>query len=461
MQDRNQGRTFGLYRATLRGTAGFAAPFVAGMALFVLLAAASAAVGWYYFLAPPPIVKLRVAAGPYRSDSFEMMREIADVVARHSDRIRIEVVAARDSSRNIAHLNEREVELATIRSDTPAIADVRIVAGLFPDYFQLIARGGAFIAGIADLEGKRIAIPRHGTDEFRSFWIIGDHYDLSLTKVAWRAMTAEDAIVALIGNEVDAIFTVRSLRDRLLIGLFEDAQLKSLPLDLIEIDQAQAIAVKRPFLSAGAIPRGALSGYGPAPSRNIQTATVNRILVSRSDVDEAAIAELTRILFEHRLDLTVRFPLASAISRPDLSQGLSVPLHAGAARFYDRDEPGFLRRNSEPIALLLTLAAMAGSGLIALRARLLRGQKNRMDQYNYALLDIAGQARAADNAAKIATLRSELFATLEKVVRALDTDEVTGEGFQSFSLLHEAVRRILDARRAELGVVRNKGRRVR
>lgn len=461
MQDRIPERTIGRNPAALRGSAGFSAPFVAGMALFMLLAAAFAAVGWHYFLAPPPIVKLRVAAGPYRSDSFEMMREIADVVARHSDRIRIEVVAARDSSRNIAHLNEREVELATIRSDTPAVADVRIVAGLFPDYFQLIARGGAFIAGIADLEGKRVAIPRHGTDEFRSFWVIGDHYDLSLTKVAWRAMTAEDAIVALIGNEVDAIFTVRSLRDRLLIGLFEDAQLKSLPLDLVEIDQAQAIAVKRPFLSAGAIPRGALSGFGPAPSRNIQTATVNRILVSRADVDEAAIAELTRILFEHRLDLTVRFPLASAIGRPDLSEGLSVPLHAGAARYYNRDDPGFLRRNSEPIALLLTLAAMAGSGLLALRSRFMRGQKNRMDQYNYALLDLAARARGAPARADVAAMRDEMYVVLERVVRALDADEVTGEGFQSFSLLHEAVRRILDARHAELGVVRKKGRRVR
>jgi TRAP transporter TAXI family solute receptor len=415
-----------------------------------LLVAAAAAIAWVFLLAPPKLVTLRVAAGPYRSDSYELLREIADVVARHSARLRLEIVVSRDSSRNVAQLNEKSVELATIRSDTPASAELRIVAGLFPDYFQLIVRGDAFMATIPDLKGKRVAIPRHGTDEFRSFWMIGDHYDLSLTGVSWIAMTPEDAIPALIAGKVDAIFTVRSLRDRLLIGLFEDAQLKSLPLDLIEIDQAEAIALKRPFIAAGKIPRGAMSGFGPAPSHDIATATVNRILVSRDDVDPAAIAELTRILFERRLDLTTRIPLAAAISQPQASAGLIVPLHAGAAAYYDRNEPGFLRRNTEAIALLLTIAAMAGSGLLALRNRLTRSRKNRMDQYNYLLLGVAERARRTADPAAFGPLREEMFSVLERIVRALDTDDVTAEGFQSFSLLHDSVRRIVDEREAEL-----------
>ena len=179
---------------------------------------------WLYSRDQGPVV-LSVGAGPYRSDSHELMKEVADVVARHSDTIRLKVIATSDSSRNISLLNADKVDMATIRSDTPVVNAVRMVADLFPDYFQIITRRDRGIDTVPDLGGKRIAIPRFGTDEFRSFWIVGDHYDLPIEKMDWKVMQFGAASQALLSGKVDALFTVRSLRDRLLINLFEDAEL--------------------------------------------------------------------------------------------------------------------------------------------------------------------------------------------------------------------------------------------
>ena len=159
---------------------------------------------------------------------------------------------------------------------------------------------------------------------------------------------------------------------------------------------------------------------------------------------------MTRVLFEHRLDLTIRFALASAISQPDSATGLSVPLHAGAERFYSRDEPSFIQENAEPLALFATLLAMTVSALFALRSRFVYRQKNRLDSYNYVLLDIADKARSATSPDDIVALKSEMMELLENVVHALDTDEVTEEGFQSFSFLWESVREVLTERKTEL-----------
>lgn len=263
-------------------------------------------------------------------------------------------------------------------------------------------------------------------------------------------MPFEQAAGDLLAGRLDAVFTVRSLRDRRLLDLFDDAKLKNIALRYLEVDQAEAIAVKRPFLATGHMPKGTFAGDRPTPSRDIMTPVVERVLVTRNDVDANAIAELTRILFEHRLDLTIRFALASAIRQPDTTRGLSVPLHEGAARFYARDEPSFLQQNAEPIALVVTLTAMLGSGLLALRSRLVIRQKNRMDSYNFVLLDIGERANKATEPDRLRELKREMFALLENVVRALDTDEVTEEGFQSFSLLWESVREILNERSAEL-----------
>jgi TRAP transporter TAXI family solute receptor len=407
--------------------------------------------GTYFLLNRAPESRtLTIASGPFRSDSHQLMREVADVVSRHSQWLEIDVIATRDSSQNTTLLNNGDVMAATIRSDTPVSSNVRLVANLFPDYFQILTRRDKPVFEVKDLIGKQVAIPRFGTDEFRSFWIIGDHYDLPINQVKWRAMGFEDATAKLMSGEIDAVFTVRSLRDRLLLNLFEDAQLKNLPLRFIAIDQAEAIALKRPFLDVGIVPKGAFQGRSPTPLNDTVTATVDRLFVTRKDIDAESIREITRILFEHRFDLTIRFSLASAIQQPDLVAGSPIALHEGAEQYYTRDEPSFIQENAEPLALMVTVLAMLVSSLIALRSRWEATQKNRMDTYNYALLDIADRARIATQHDQLKSLKDELFSHLETVVVALDTDEVTEAGFQSFSLLWESVKEVVNDRDREI-----------
>ncbi len=404
----------------------------------------------FYLNQSPSSATLTIGSGPHRSDSYELVREIADVVSRHSDWLTISAEPTRDSSENIRRLNLREVDAATIRADTPVANDVRLIANLFPHYFQLVTRRETNIFQVTDLVGKRVAIANFGTDEFRSFWIIGDHYDLPIRAVKWSTMDFAKASEQLLSGEIDAVFTVRSLRDRLLLNLFEDAELKREKLRFIPISQAEAIAIKRPFLDVGTVPKGAFLGNGPTPSRDTITATVDRLLVTREDLDPAIIREITRVLFEHRLDLTIRFPLASAIKRPDTQQGFGIPLHDGSQQYYDRDEPSFIQENAEPLALLVTVMAMLGSSFFAIRSRWESSQKDQMDTYNYALLDIAETARETNDPDVLQDLKGKLFANLERAVIALDTDEMTEKGFQSYSLLWESVREILNDRSHEL-----------
>ncbi len=418
--------------------------------MLVLLMLITTVGGYLYINRDLEPAVLKIGAGPFRTDSYQLMQEVADVVSRNSDILRIEVVSSRDSSSNISLLNQGKIDLATIRSDTPVVNNVRMVADLFPDFFQIISRADAPIFQPTDLVGKRIAIADFGTDEFRSFWIIGDHYDLPIQSINWKTMNFQRATDRLLAGQVDAIFTVRSLRDRLLLNLFEDAELKNLNLRFVSIDQAEAISIKRPFLDTGIVPKGAFLGKQPTPLDDATTVTVDRVLVTRDDLPEEHIRELTRILFENRLDLTIRFALANAINRPMIDEGLNIPLHSGSQQFYTRDEPTFLQENAEPLTLVVTLLAMLASSLFALRSRFISTQKDRLDSYNYELLDIAELGRNTDDIAELKELKQDMYSMLERVVLALDKDALTEEGFQSFSLLWETVREILNERITEV-----------
>ena len=406
---------------------------------FVVLALAAGALVAWLMLRPAAIVTLTVAAGPLGSDSYTLLSQVSEVAERHGKPVRLKVLSTPDPSSNIVALNSGDVQLAAIRADTAVVSDVRLVADLFADSFQLIVRADAGIHDVADLVDKRIAVPPAGTDAYLSFFVVAGHYDVPVDRMRWQPMELQKAGNDLLAGKVDAMFVVRSLRDPELLRLFDDAALKHLRLDLVELDQAEAIALRHPLMGAGTIPLGALSGAMPSPSRSIATVTVDRLLVARADADPAAIRALTEVLFENRLDLVLRMPLAADVRQPDETAGLSIPLHAGALSYYDRNQPSFLQQNAEPLALGLTVIAMLGSGLLALRARLMAGQKNRADVYNYRLLELNGRALMAPDPAALVSIRHELADMLETVVVALDTDDVTDDGFAAFIRIHESV----------------------
>ncbi|MBB4303702.1 TRAP transporter TAXI family solute receptor [Rhodobium orientis] len=395
--------------------------------------------------------RLTVAAGPRGSDAYQLLSEIAEVVERHSETLRLTVRESGGSSENVGMIRAGTVDLAAVHADTPAVNVIRLISHLYKDYFQLIARDKAGISGIRDLVGKRIALPPFGTDEFRAFWMLARHYDLAVDDFRWKAMSLREATEAIAKNQVDAVFALRSLHDRLILHLISNAGLVGTQLAYVPIDQTRAIAINRPFLDASVIVKGAFDGDPPLPATDIQAPTIERLLVARADLDPMAIRELTGILFEQRLDLIVRTPLADEIAIPDASIGLSVPLHDGADAYYRRDEPSFIQENAEPLALLVTVIAMVMSAGFALRARLVANRKNRADSYNYQLLALANEARDAESVETLDKCRDSLHEIRESVVVALDTDDVTEEGFQSFAFLWDSVRIGIDQRRAEIG----------
>jgi uncharacterized protein len=390
-------------------------------------------------LQPEPTVTVRIAAGPEGSDAHEVLEEIAEVAKRHNKPVIADLLPTVDSSQSIAMLNEGKADLAIIRGDTPVSSDVRIVASLFSDHFMMIVRRDASIRTFNDLIGKKISLPPAGSDGFKSFFAIIGHYDVPTEKLNWLAIPLNEARRKLLRGEIDGVFTVRSLRDPIIMRLFDDAELSDTSLDVLPVSQVAAIALKRPLLEASEIAVGALSGEMPAPSISVPSLAVNRILVARSDADPVAVRALTEVMFENRLDLTLRLPLAAAITAPDQTQGLTIPLHEGAAAYFNKDAPNFIEANSNSIGLMLTVAAMVVSGFLAVRSWFLARQKNLGDVFNRRLTALNQRALSAVSGAELAEIKTELAEMLEQIVAALDTDDVTAEGFDTFSRIHEAV----------------------
>jgi hypothetical protein len=118
---------------------------------------------------------------------------------------------------------------------------------------------------------------------------------------------------------------------------------------------------------------------------------------------------------------------------------ISIPLHPGARRYYEREKPGFWQQNTRLMASLLYVVAILTSAGFAMRSRFMRRRKVRVSDYNMQLMAIAEEARDCVSSETLYKLRDRLVQMLQHIVRDLEKDRVSQEEFEHFSFTWQAV----------------------
>jgi TRAP transporter TAXI family solute receptor len=380
---------------------------------------------------------LIVAAGARSSEGFQLAEAIATVVNRHHPGITLEVIETGGSLENGRLLDAGHADLALFQADASASTQGRLIAILYPDAYQLIVRRSAGIESVADLKGKTIALPTRGSAQFTSFWYLAEHYGMTDADMNWLPMSARSAEWALISTAVDAVFRVRAPGDLGVKQLVEEADIT-----LIPIEQAPAMHLRKSTINPGRIPKGSYRGDPPLPEQDLQTASVNRLLVAQAALSDRAAYAISSVLFERQRELTELSTLASLISVPDTSWGFTLPLHDGAAQYFDREKPGFWSEQADFLRTMLSLAAIFASMFFGFRNWFQSRQKDRADAYNKDLMEILESASTGEHEA--AHYRLALAEVLKRVVNDLDNDRISREGFDEFSFTWQAVSRLIE-----------------
>ncbi len=397
----------------------------------VWIATLSAALFWFVSTQE---MRLAIAAGPRDSESFQLASAIAGVFNDANPGISIDVFETSGSAENAGLLESGQVDFATVQADTQLGESANAVASLYFDAYQLIVTAASDIQGFEDLAGHRVAIAPRGSGQNSSFWFVADHYGLTSGEITALPMSEEAANFAMIMGQVDAVFRVRAPGNPSIRQLVRDH-----PMRLVPIQQAEALSLKQAAITPGIVPLGSYTGAPPLPNRDLPTAVVERILVARAGLAPEPVHALTRVLFERHSELLARDNLAGFISAIDSSGGVTMPLHPGARRYYDREKPGFWQQNTRLFASLLYVIAILSTAGLALRSRLLRRHKVRIGHYNMQLMEIAEQARYSDLPQTHYELKDRLVKMLEQVVQDLDKERFTQDEFEHFSFTWQAV----------------------
>jgi TRAP transporter TAXI family solute receptor len=377
---------------------------------------------------------ITIAAGPAQSETFGLVSAIADVLNGMDNGIQISVFETGGTTENMELLEAGQIDIATVQADSLIPEEALGVARLYPDAYHLVVNTTAGINHFSELRGHRVAIPPASSAQNGSFWFLADHYGLQPEAFTALPMSAEAANFAMLQGQVDAVFRVRAPGNPRIRELIGDHTM-----EIVSINQSDALSLKQPALSSGIIPRGSYRGYPPLPAEDLPTAVLDRLLVASNELPAEVVRKFTKAVFDARSDLVSRYPLAGFIAALDEDANSSVPAHPGARQYFDREKPGLVQRNARFASALLYAIVILCSGAIALRSHWLKARRLRMGDFNNRLMEIVELARRNENYEQLLEYKNLLINILSEVVSDLDQEKVSQEEFEHFSFTWQAV----------------------
>jgi hypothetical protein len=214
-------------------------------------------------------------------------------------------------------------------AETGPLDNLRSIANLFPESVHLMVRRDSGIVSVADLKGKRVNLgePESGTRVVAE--IILKAYGVTEKDITAHYEKLGKAGDMLAADELDAVFMVGGDPMQ---GIVLTAELTNIDLLLISGPVAETIIESHPFFSTFVIPDGTYQGVG-----NIETLSVGAQLVVAESMDADLVYGITRALWNpaNRRVLDSGHPNGQRIQLKSALDGIAIPLHPGAARYYE------------------------------------------------------------------------------------------------------------------------------
>ena len=202
---------------------------------------------------------------------------------------------------------------------------LRGIAAIYPNFVQIVASKESGIKTLADLKGKRVSVgaPKSGTElNARTLFAAAG---LSYDDMDVQYLPFGESVELMKNRQLDATLQsaglgVASIRD---LASTHEIVVVSIPADVIK-------KTDDPAYNVAEIPADTYSGQ-TAP---VQTASIYNYLVTRADVSDDVAYAMTKGIFENLDKLVASHSAAKGISLEHALQGMPVPLHPGAERYF-------------------------------------------------------------------------------------------------------------------------------
>jgi uncharacterized protein len=282
---------------------------------------------------------INVLTGGTSGVYYPLGAALAKIYGEDIEGVRTQVQSTKASVENLNLLQQGRGEIAFALGDSVQAAwagneeagfpqkldKLRAIAAIYPNYIQIVASQESGVTDLESLRGKALSVgaPASGTElNARAiFEAAGMSYeDLGKTEY----LPFGESVELIKNRQLDATLQSAGLG----VASIKDLAI-SVPTTVVAVPAEIAEKLGAPFVAV-TIPAGTYEGQ----TEDVPTVAVTNILVTHSDVSDELAYQMTKQLFENLPEMAAAHAAAQAIKPEAGPQGLPIPLHPGAERYY-------------------------------------------------------------------------------------------------------------------------------
>jgi TRAP-type uncharacterized transport system substrate-binding protein len=393
---------------------------------FVLLAgvvgvvSGASLVAYRYYAHP---VTLSVAVGSIDGEAAKAMSAIASRLVATNAPVRLKVIDSGTALEAAKAFSAGNSELAVVRGDVGDLSKAQAVVVVSHMVALIVAPPGSTIDSMDKLKGRRVGVIG-GDANTRLVDVLSKEYGLDRAKM-FKDIALSDARRAIQSKDVAALLIVIPLAQKylsLVRGFFQQSA-KTLPV-LIPIDSAAAIAEAERAYESFDVPKGTLRGAPPVPDDDLTTLRTSLYLVANKKLSSDLITTLTQTIMSVRRELLGEQPIFAQITAPSTDADAYLPLHPGAAAFYNGTQQGFMDEYGNWIYLTPMILGGAATALAAAWKFLGLGNPATSEGPLDSLYALGRRIRTAGTEAELSDIEEEIDDILKaQRARSADGDE--------------------------------------
>ena len=255
--------------------------------------------------------------------------------------LRCSVESTGGSAYNVNTIKAGELDFGMAQSDVQyqaykgvgafkaPVSELRSVFSVHPEPFTLVARKEANIHSFADLKGKRVNIgnPGSGTQAAMMDLLAAENMKKSDFALA-AELKADEHGAALCDNKIDAFFYGVGHPSANIQDPTTACGAQLVPITGPAIDK---LVKEHSYFAYATIP-GGMYANNPQPTK---TYGVLATMVTSSKVPANVVYEITKAVFDNFDEFKKLHPAFAHLDPKNMiADGLTAPLHEGAARYY-------------------------------------------------------------------------------------------------------------------------------
>jgi len=283
---------------------------------------------------------INIATGGTAGTYFPLGGAIADILNKNIPGANASAQSTGASVANINLLKQGKVDLAFVQNDIAyyavnglemfkdkKVAGLKGIATLYPETIQIVTLEKSGITSLDQLKGKRVAVGAAGSGTEANARQILAAYGITYNDISVQYLSFGEASSALKDGNVDVAFVTAGHPTAAIQDISTQHKVVLVPVDAAKAD---ALIAKYPFYTKVTIPAKTYNNQ----NESVSAVAVRCMLVVSEKMDAQLGHDITKAIFTNIDRLKAAHAAAAAVSKASAKDGMSIPLNAGADKFF-------------------------------------------------------------------------------------------------------------------------------